>query len=139
MKTGKYINLGVHKNIKLGYGTVDCRNLKSVYIKLNAWVLPKSVDNFEKNILKIKKKIKDSIYYNENEYFKKDCIIDFDVKTKGVKENKKSFLNLEITLFNSKDFDIKNKMIKSYLKEFLKDIIDKNLINEDIFTFHITK
>lgn len=139
MKNGKYVNLGIYSNIKIGYGTVDNKNLKSIYIKLNTWVSPKSVDNFEKNILKIKKKIKDKIYYTENEYFKKECIVDFDLKTKGIKENKRSFMNLEITLFNSQDFDLKNKTTKKYLNDFIKNNIIENLINEDLFTFNLTK
>lgn len=139
MKNGKYVNLGIYSNIKIGYGTVDNKNLKSIYIKLNTWVSPKSVDNFEKNILRIKKKIKDKIYYTENEYFKKECIVDFDLKTKGIKENKRSFMNLEITLFNSQDFDLKNKTTKKYLNDFIKNNIIENLINEDLFTFNLTK
>ena len=28
MKTGKYIQLGIYNNVKIGYGTVDFKNLK---------------------------------------------------------------------------------------------------------------
>jgi hypothetical protein len=34
MKIGKYIPLGEYNNVKIGYGTVDFKNLKTVYLKL---------------------------------------------------------------------------------------------------------
>jgi hypothetical protein len=33
MKIGKYIPLGIYKNVKIGYGTVDFKNLKTIYPK----------------------------------------------------------------------------------------------------------
>lgn len=59
MKSGKFIPLGTHKEVKVGYGTVDFKNLKTVYIKFNAWVEPKEDDiDFEKVISKTRKKLK---------------------------------------------------------------------------------
>ena len=46
MKTGKYLPLGYYQNVKLGYGTVDYKNLKTVYVKLNSWLLPEDDDNY---------------------------------------------------------------------------------------------
>ena len=42
MKTGKYIPLGTYNNVKYGYGTVDFKNLKTIYIKLNSWLQPEN-------------------------------------------------------------------------------------------------
>ena len=48
MKIGKFIPLGDHKDVKVGYGTVDFKNLKTIYLKLNSWVQPKNdEDDFD--------------------------------------------------------------------------------------------
>ena len=109
MKTGKYISLGDYKNIKIGYGTVDYKNLKTVYLKFNSWLEPLDCDNdFEKILIKSRRKIKDIIFKKNFENFKRESIVDLDIKTKGIKIDKKSFMNLEITLFVNNQFDIKN-------------------------------
>ncbi len=33
MKTGKFIPLGTYDDVKIGYGTVDFKNLKTIYLK----------------------------------------------------------------------------------------------------------
>ena len=113
MKTGKFIPLGYYENVKIGYGTVDFKNLKTVYIKLNSWLLPESeTDNFELILSRTRREIKTYLYYLENEFFKKENIVDLDVRTKGIKLEKKSFMNLEITLFvNDKTTDFKSLLL----------------------------
>ena len=44
MKVGKYIPLGEYNNVKIGYGTVDFKNLKTIYLKFNSWVEPSNND-----------------------------------------------------------------------------------------------
>ena len=59
MKSGKYITLGDYKEVKVGYGTVDFKNLKTIYIKMNAWVEPQNEElDFDRTILKTRKLIK---------------------------------------------------------------------------------
>lgn len=140
MKTGKFITLGYHGNVKAGYGTVDHKNLKTIYIKLNSWVEPENeTDEFEELLSKTKRKIKLRIYELHSEYFKRESIVDLDVRTKGIKLGKKSFLNLEITLFTQKCFDIKTKDLKSLIKNLIKDIIDSDLSNKNLFNFSKNK
>ena len=58
MKKGKFINVNTHNNVKIGYGTVDYKNLKTIYIKLNSWTQPTEENyNFQKIISKISKVI----------------------------------------------------------------------------------
>ena len=53
MKTGKYIPLGIYNDVKIGYGTVDFKNLKTIYLKLNSWVQPENdTDDFVHTINK---------------------------------------------------------------------------------------
>jgi len=141
MKFGKYIQLGEYEKIKIGYGTVDFRTLKTVYIKLNAWVKPTNEsDDFDRTILRSRKKIKDTIReFNLNNFFKQESIVDLDIRTKGIKLDKKSFMNLEITLYAEKQFDIKNKEVTFILENLVKKLVDNCLIDKTLFNFSKTK
>jgi hypothetical protein len=140
MKIGKYIPLGEYNNVKIGYGTVDYKNLKTIYLKLNSWVQPENeTDDFDSSIFKTRRKIKDSIYELRNSLFKPQCIVDLDIRTKGIKIEKRSFMNLEITLFAESQFDIKTKEIKNVIKKIISSIIDDSLTNKNLYNFHKTK
>lgn len=140
MKTGKFITLGYCNNVKVGYGTVDHKKLKTVYVKLNSWLEPENEDEeFDSIISKTKRKIKLRIYDLRSEYFKKESIVDLDVRTKGIKLGKKSFLNLEITLFTEKPFDIRSDEIKDLMEKLCNDIINLDLDNKILFNFHQNK
>ena len=140
MKTGKFIALGHYQDVKIGYGTVDHKNLKTIYIKLNSWLSPENEDSEFENILsKSKRKIKLRIFDLQSELFKKESIVDLDVRTKGIKLGKKSFLNLEITLFTKQTFDMRSDELKIIIENLTKDIIDHDLDNEILFNFHKVK
>lgn len=141
MKFGKFINLGDYENIKIGYGTVDFRNLKTIYIKLNSWVKPTddSID-FDRTILSSRKKIKDIIREHKLEnLFKRESIVDLDIRTKGIKLDKKSFMNLEITLYTINQFDVKNKEVRNSIRSLVENIVDNCLIDKSLFNFSKTK
>ncbi len=140
MKTGKFIPLGIYNNVKIGYGTVDSKNLKTIYLKINSWVEPSDEkENFDFTILKTRRSIKEIIQNLNLEYFKPQSIVDLDIKTKGIKKEKKSFMNLEVTLYVEKKFDVKSKDIKSTIKYIIESIIDKGLSDKNLFNFHKTK
>jgi hypothetical protein len=140
MKTGKYISLGEYNEVKIGYGTVDFKNLKTIYLKLNAWVEPNNdTDDFDHLINKTRRGIKEIIYNLKNENFKPQCIVDLDIRTKGIKLNKRSFMNLEVTLYVDNFFDVKSKHIKLSIKEIIKSIIDDRLCNKNLFNFYKNK
>jgi hypothetical protein len=128
MKIGKFIPLGEYKEIKIGYGTVDHKNLKTIYIKLNSWVKPKDGDdNFDKIISQSRRE------------FKKESIVDLDIKTKGIKLDKRSFMNLEITLFVENHFDVKSVNVKNLIKFLSEVVVDDCLSNKALFNFNKTK
>jgi hypothetical protein len=140
MKTGKFITLGYYNNVKMGYGTVDYKNLKTIYIKINSWVEPETDDDeFNELLSKTKRKIKLRIYDLKSDFFKRESIVDLDVRTKGIKMGKKSFINLEITLFSQKHFDIRIKELKITINNLIKDIIDSDLDNKILFNFSKNK
>jgi hypothetical protein len=141
MKTGKYIVLGHYGNIKLGYGTVDYKNLKTIYIKLNSWLEPSDENDvdYEKLVSKTTRKIKILLSNLNSEYFKKESIVDLDIRTKGIKLDKKSFMSLEITLFVEKQFDVKSKDIKKLIRTISEEVVDSELNDKILFNFHKNK
>jgi len=140
MKNGKYISLGDYRNVKIGYGTVDFKNLKTIYLKLNSWVQPENnEDDFDYLINKTRRTIKEMVYNLKNENFKPQCIVDLDIKTRGIKIEKRSFMNLEVTLFIEKQFDVKSKNTKSLVKDIIERIVETGLSDKNLFNFNKNK
>lgn len=140
MKTGKYISIGEYNNVKIGYGTVDSKNLKTIYLNLKSWVEPKSEnDDFDHLINKTRRSIKELIYNLQNENFKPQCIVDLDIKTKGIKLEKRSFMCLEITLYVEKFLDVKSKNTKNMMKDILERVISEGLTDKNLFNFNKNK
>ena len=140
MKKGKFITIGVYNNVKLGYGTVDFKNLKTIYLKLNSWVQPSNeTDDYEQIISKTRRKLKEIVYNYNSPLFKKQSIVDLDIRTKGIKIDKKSFMNLEITLYVNQQFDIKSKDVKLMCKDLVKMFVDNGLNDKKLFNFHKSK
>ena len=140
MKTGKYIPLGIYNDVKIGYGTVDFKNLKTIYLKLNSWVQPENeTDDFDHLIHKSRRKVKEIIYNQRNTYFKQQSIVDLDIRTKGIKLEKRSFMNLEITLYVDKQFDVKSKDVRNNIKDILYSVVEEGLSDKKLFNFHKSK
>jgi len=140
MKIGKYIPLGTYNDVKMGYGTVDFKNLKTIYLKINTWVQPKNeTEDFNSTIHKSRRKIKEIIYNLKNPYFKQQSIVDLDIRTKGIKLEKRSFMNLEVTLYVEKQFDVKSKELKTFIKDLGENIVDVGLSDKMLFNFYKTK
>jgi hypothetical protein len=139
MKLGKYKDLKSYKNVKIGYGTVDYINFKSIYLKLNSWVVPTENVDFNLLIKKNKLKIKHLIMENKEDFFKNEMIIDFDIKYKGLKNDKKSFMNLEITFFINKNISFKSKELKNKIFSLSNLIIDELSEEKKLFNFYLNK
>ncbi len=140
MKTGKYIPLGTYNEVKIGYGTVDFKNLKTIYLKLNSWIQPENeTDDFDQTIHKTRRKVKEIIYNLKNPNFKQQSIVDLDIRTKGIKLEKRSFMNLEITLYVDRQFDVKSKEIKNNVKDILFTVVEDGLSDKKLFNFYKSK
>jgi len=140
MKKGKFIKIGSYNNVKIGYGTVDYKNLKTIYVQLNSWTQPTNENyEFNKVISKINKNIKHHIFNLNSGFFKKESIVDLDIKTSSIKTNKRSFMDLEITLYVEKHFELKSKEVKNMITDLSKFIIDEFLNNHILFNFHDKK
>ena len=140
MKTGKYIPLGEYNDVKIGYGPVDFKNLKTIYLKLNSWLQPENeTDDFDHVICRSRRKIKEIVYNLKAPYFKQQSIVDLDIRTKGIKLEKRSFMNLEVTLYVDNQFDVKSKELKNTVKRLIEDIVDLGLQEKKLFNFYKTK
>ncbi len=142
MKKGKTSKLNIFDDAKCYYGTVDSKNLKSIYLVLQTWVEPiNEYDNWTKITGEIKRKILHTLLeVVDYKTFEKKQIVDLDLRTSGIQRNKKSFLNLEITLFiHTDNIDFKSLILRSKIKNILSSIYKDELKNSKYFILSKTK
>ncbi len=109
MKRGKEISLALPYEYNVVSGTVDNRQPKSIYIQISAWGKPKEDKdgNYESIIKQKSKRVKKKLFgiISKDERFHKDrCIVDFNMASSGVSFNKRSFMSVEMTLFQKEPF-----------------------------------
>ena len=141
MKKGKSVKLNLYNPIKSVYGTVDSKNLKSLYINIQSWVTPKfEHDNWNRVVCNLSRDIKHSVFNSINhELFKEQSIVDLDLRTSGISHGKKSFLNLEVNLYTTQEMDFKSPEIKNSVKQIIKNIFKENVIQNKYFEFSPSK
>jgi hypothetical protein len=141
MKKGKSVKLNLYNPIKSVYGTVDSKNLKSLYINIQSWVTPKfEHNNWNRVVCNLSRDIKHSVYNSINtELFKEQSIVDLDLRTSGISHGKKSFLNLEVNLYTTQEMDFKSPEIKNSVKQIIKNIFKENVIQNKYFEFSPSK
>ena len=130
MKKGKSVKLNLFNPIKSQYGTVDSKNLKSVYINIQSWVTPKEeLDNWNRVVSGLGREIKNSVYESiDCKIFQEKNIVDLDLRTSGISKGKKSFYYdwFEITeesysmfSWNKEELDsLDDPSIKDYALDF---------------------
>jgi len=142
MKTGKQFKLNLNPNFRTYYGSVDYKKPKSIYVNIASWFSPlEEEENWERIVGQLKRQIKYTItdvpitdYFLSNKH-----IVDLDIRTSGIRKNKRSYMNCEITLFLKQEEDIKSNGIRVLVKNLLDDIISKNLSTSKKFNFYLTK
>ena len=141
MKNGKKVKLKIYNNLKIFYGTIDYKELKSIYITIQSWVSPKvQSDNWKRIVLSQSREIKHTIFDNINHnIFYENTIVDLDVRYSGIEVEKKSFMNLEITLLTKPNIDFKSQETKDSIKKLIKIIYYNNLNKNKYFDFYLTK
>jgi hypothetical protein len=141
MKKGKSVKLKLHNSIKTVYGTVDSKNLKSIYINIQSWVTPKDeFDNWNRIVSNLSREIKHSVYESNNtSIFQEKSIVDLDLRTSGILYGKKSFLNLEINLYTLNEIDFKSLEIKDSVRKIIQTIYKNNIQKNKYFDFSNTK
>jgi hypothetical protein len=141
MKKGKSCVIKGFKNLKSNYGTVDSKNLKSIYLNIQSWVEPKSIEvNWVRPVSLLNKKIKSTVTeILDNELFDSKFIVDMDLRTSGISIKKKSFMNLEITFFTKKEVNFKSIELKNHLKKIVEYIDFECFNKSNNFSFHLKK
>jgi hypothetical protein len=141
MKNGKKVKLKLFNELKIFYGTIDHIELKSIYINIQSWIKPKNEnDNWKKIICTQSREIKHTILdANDLNLFHKSTIVDLDVRYSGINLDKKSFMNLEITLFAKNGVSFKSPELKEFVKKMIRHIYAKNLSKNKYFDFYLTK
>jgi len=141
MKKGKTVNLSQYESLKTFYGTVDSKELKSIYINIQTWVNPtEDKENWNSIVNSLTRSIKHSVLHSmDNNIYKENFIVDLDLRTSGIKKGKKSFMNLEINLFLSQELDFKSNEIKESVRKMIKKIYRENILNNNYFNFSSTK
>lgn len=141
MKKGRYYSLGDYSNIKIGFGTVDVIDLKSVYMEFNSWINLDGEDTdsreIEKRINSIRKKLKSHFYKKCDKIFKEECIVEFDISYNSLVPSKKTFFSLEITLYLNESVILKNE--KNRFRVIANTVIDEYLKPELPIIFNVSK
>ena len=141
MKKGKSIRINLYNPIKSVYGTVDSKNLKSIYINIQSWVTPKeNYENWDRIVSNLSREIKHTVYDSINtKIFQEKNIVDLDLRTSGICYGKKSFFNLEINLYTICEMDFKCNEIKESVKTIIQDVYKNNIIRNNYFDFSSSK
>ena len=141
MKKGKNVKMNLSNSFKSSYGTVDSKNLKSLYINIQSWVTPKQdLENWNRVVGHLNRELKHTVFDSINtNLFSKNSIVDLDLRTSGILSGKKSFFNLEINLYLDKELDFKSNEVKDSVKKIVRSIQKTNIVNNDYFDFSLTK
>ena len=141
MKKGKSVKLNLFQPIKTVYGTVDSKNLKSLYINIQSWVNPKfEHNNWNRVVCNLSRDIKHSVFNSiDTNLFKEQSIVDLDLRTSGISHGKKSFFNLEVNLYTNKEIDFKSQDIKESVRKIVNHIFYFNVENNKYFEFSTSK
>lgn len=141
MKKGKSCVLKGYKNFKTSYGTVDSKNLKSIYINVQSWVEPKkSIDGWVREVSYLNRIIKQLLLEITDKFiFYNKFIVDLDLRTSGITLGKRSFMNLEITLYTKTELDFKSIKLKNEIKKIIS-CVEKDIFEQsELFDFYLTK
>lgn len=141
MKKGKTAKLSGFRSSKINYGTVDSKNLKSIYINIQTWVEPKDdFDNWTRIVLNMSRAIKHVVFNClDKTLFDEKFIVDLDLRTSGIQYKKRSFMNLEINLYLLEELDFKSPILKKSVKGIVSCIHSDIFRKNEYFNFHITK
>jgi hypothetical protein len=142
MKKGKSSKLKGYEEYRVTYGTVDSKNLKSIYLNLQTWVKPKmEIENPRRVVGCLSKRIKYKMIENINKnIFKENFIVDLDLRSSGIQYNKKSFMNLECFFYtNNLNLDVKSPDVKDSIKKIVDSVIFDVLDKNESFAFSLTK
>lgn len=145
MKRGKEVKINLPYQYNVVSGTVDNKNPKSVYIQISAWGKPKeNRDNGDyDNIIKRKsKRVKKKLYevLDDYRFYKDRAIVDFNMASSGINYGKRSFMSVEMTLFQKENpLPVNSEELKPVLETISRKIINDVFEVDEDFEFYKRK
>jgi hypothetical protein len=146
MKRGKEVKINLPYQYNVVSGTVDNKNPKSVYIQISAWGKPReNKDNSEyENIIKRKsKRVKKKLFevLDGRRFYKDKAIVDFNMASSGINYGKRSFMSVEMTLFQKEEplLPVNSEEMKPFLETISRKIINDVFEVDEDFEFYKRK
>ena len=113
-----------NSNFNIKFGTVNSNNKNAIYVFGTTYITPFSDKLFfGDDILSIRKDIKFLIKKTllNSSIFNDNFMLDIDIRDSGIKQNKKSFMSLELHLLKNNKFE-KISDITGDMEDILKEI-----------------
>ena len=133
MKRGKEIKLNLPYEYNVISGAVDNKNPESIYIQISAWGKPidKEQENFDSIIKQKSKTVKRKLFeVLDTEQFLPKAIVDFNMASSGISYEKRSFMSVELTLFQKVPTPVNSEELLPKLNKIsetiIKDIFEKD-------------
>lgn len=126
-----------NENFKLKIGTTNKINPMVIYIEGRTFICPQEdKDDYSQDISEIKYGLKKAISRNlqGSNLFERNFIIDFQVASKGISLNKKSFLSFQFLLKQNRNNILKLKDLKNSAEGIITNIVDS--LEENIIEHH---
>jgi hypothetical protein len=144
MKRGKEVKLQTNYQYNVISGTVDNKQPKTIYLQISAWGKPKNkyIDNYEGIIRSKSKRVKRKLFelLDENDFYVKNSIVDFNMASSGIGYDKRSFMSVELTLFKKEPLiPINSKEMLPKIEYISEKIITDVFEKDEDFEFFKTK
>jgi hypothetical protein len=142
MKRGKEIRLNLPYEYNVISGAVDNKNPESIYRQISAWGQPKNKgeENFDTIIKQKSKRVKRKLFevLDCNQFLQK-AIVDFNMASSGISFDKRSFMSVELTLFQKDPLPINSDKLLPTLNKISEKIISDVFEKDEDFKFYRRK
>lgn len=142
MKRGKEVRLNLPYDYNIISGAVDNKNPESIYIQISAWGKPKNKEegNFDNIIKQKSKRVKRKLFevLDRNQFLPK-AIVDFNMASSGISFDKRSFMSVELTLFQKNPTSINSDGLIQTLNRISEKIITDVFETDEDFKFYRRK
>jgi hypothetical protein len=138
MKKGKEIKLNLPYEYNVISGAVDNRNPESIYIQISAWGKPKNKDeeDFDSLIKQKSKRVKRKLFEMlDTEQFLPKVIVDFNMASSGISYEKRSYMSVEMTLFQKNPIPVNSDKLLPTLNKISEKIITDVFEKDEDFKF----
>jgi hypothetical protein len=138
MKRGKEIKLNLPYEYNVISGAVDNRNPESIYIQISAWGKPKNKEeeDFDSIIKQKSKRVKKKLFEMlDTEQFLPKVIVDFNMASSGVSYEKRSYMSVEMTLFQKNPLPVNSDKLLPTLNKISEKIITDIFEKDEDFKF----